>query len=1082
MSIILEPFLDIAKDQAIKHLPGAEFASKTLEVANDAALSVAEKLPIIGPMIKKGVQLFDWGEDKISTILTGARDEIEKKFGIGSAPENAVTDVNKHTLNDGDFQFDKKGFLDSIPDRMKNIGDAEKQAGAEKAQKILEDHATDTAKNTVDELFSGGSNTGTKAKLRSKLELRRPDGSINMKVINPIDVNSVINKLDGITTDQELDDLLEDSGLDIRNLRKKDGKVFKQIKNDFRELRLNNIDEEEFKFRTRQELGSINPDRLTISKSLGRGIKGIEHKPLRNFLLGTQDLPEAGVPFEDEPRRIGEEPKPRLEDFPDDTTGERRVPTFGKPELTPDRIVELNNKIKEIVDSNPKFKFNDKSLFNLFKDKTDEEISNFLPDLKVLDKIKESNNILTNQEEFNDDELIKLSNINTLLDNPVKSRPSFVLGELKEEQAGGVGLDNEELEKILNSVSSKNNITIDDFKSLGKNQQEELITNLKRLNRPTPFNRLFDSELRTILSLGEDESFITRDQFITKNFGVDGLKLFNSEDVENLSLEQKIKLEEINEALGKRKIPFKDEFIKEEFKKKIIPQDTPSDIPQDAPPDIPQDAPPDTPIESTREPSESISILDKFFDDIESGEDIGQDEELTEGFSRIFETLDEQEQNEISEMTPFSGGGDDLRSTVLKLAEKTGQSENDIFKVMRNFFNKIKNKLLTNNNEYINTLDVTPVNALNTLEDPALSNEFRELFGDTDNPKFDLSDLTDESGTELLSLDETAEKLKVEPSSLSKIYDNIKEGFKKFKNDYIDENENIPEEIKNLTIKEALLGVGGTALGIAGIALSLQDKEAIQKLEGNVDKALDNVGAPKIVKDITKGILRDMRKYGNKQTKQFQDTLNKFIKEEMELKLLQGTAQRALQIFNQPSTSVITNNEHEESLKQAETEVQQKEQVLEERLKQIDKQGMITKNSIDKQKEEEIIKKSEDEIRKKVKEVKDEQRIRKVEETVQKLPKELEGVIRPQLKGDSIKSPVNVNIINRVQSPTNTETGDDVNDGIIQKNKELEESEDKPVNNKPANNILRERKEPNPLDNREFSKRPEDQTKRRLLI
>ena len=67
MSFILEPLLDIAKNEVIDNLPGGEFASKTAEIANNAILSLAEKVPVLGPMVKKGEQLFGWGKNKIET-------------------------------------------------------------------------------------------------------------------------------------------------------------------------------------------------------------------------------------------------------------------------------------------------------------------------------------------------------------------------------------------------------------------------------------------------------------------------------------------------------------------------------------------------------------------------------------------------------------------------------------------------------------------------------------------------------------------------------------------------------------------------------------------------------------------------------------------------------------------------------------------------------------------------------------------------------------------------------------------------------------------------------------------------------
>ena len=74
---------------------------------------------------------------------------------------------------------------------------------------------------------------------------------------------------------------------------------------------------------------------------------------------------------------------------------------------------------------------------------------------------------------------------------------------------------------------------------------------------------------------------------------------------------------------------------------------------------------------------------------------------------------------------------------------------------------------------------------------------------------------------------------------------------------------------------------------------------------------------------------------------------------------------------------------------------------------------------------------------------------------------ELDRLIRPQLAGDSMKTPVNVNITNRVQSPSNIENVDDVKEGVIEdEDDETIAQEDitrKPV--MPKNEIVRRRAE-----------------------
>ena len=59
-----------------------------------------------------------------------------------------------------------------------------------------------------------------------------------------------------------------------------------------------------------------------------------------------------------------------------------------------------------------------------------------------------------------------------------------------------------------------------------------------------------------------------------------------------------------------------------------------------------------------------------------------------------------------------------------------------------------------------------------------------------------------------------------------------------------------------------------------------------------------------------------------------------------------------------------------------------------------------------------------------------------VTERFDRLPGELAGIIRPSLAGDSMRKPVNVNIVNRIQSPSNVQgTNQKVNDGVLQKGK-----------------------------------------------
>jgi hypothetical protein len=94
-----------------------------------------------------------------------------------------------------------------------------------------------------------------------------------------------------------------------------------------------------------------------------------------------------------------------------------------------------------------------------------------------------------------------------------------------------------------------------------------------------------------------------------------------------------------------------------------------------------------------------------------------------------------------------------------------------------------------------------------------------------------------------------------------------------------------------------------------------------------------------------------------------------------------------------------------------------------------------------------------------------------------------------QLAGDKIKQrvePVNVNIINRVQSPTNADHVDVLNDGVwqdSQKNKEIDEDKEPKNEKNPLDEIIRKKQEiPKPQIAGSVRKRAEDPTKTRLLI
>jgi hypothetical protein len=410
---------------------------------------------------------------------------------------------------------------------------------------------------------------------------------------------------------------------------------------------------------------------------------------------------------------------------------------------------------------------------------------------------------------------------------------------------------------------------------------------------------------------------------------------------------------------------------------------------------------------------------------------------------------------------------------------KIGSNLRELYNTLVNNLTKLKNSFLVANNEYINQLSETPINRFF---------ESGDLVPDIELDNFanlPIDEFLSEEG-ELISSSEASEKLGVEESKLKPIWDNIKSGFEKFKDDFIKTSGTIQNQIKNLTPKELLFGVGGLALATGGIVLSLQDEKEVEKLEVNVDKALDDIGAPETLKNLTKGVLKDMRETGNKQTAQFKQTLQKFINDQAQLAGLGENAKKALQIFNQPTQSLIVQNENQDKLKKAEDAFERKKGEVGQRVSQIEKQATITKQSIDKDKEDKRIEREQKKLEEKKKEVEDETRIKKVEERVSKIPQELQNIIRPQLAGDKIKQrvePVNVNIINRVQSPTNADHVDVLNDGVIQKNKEIDEDKEPKNEKNPLDEIIRKKQEiPKPQIAGSVRKRAEDPTKTRLLI
>ena len=283
------------------------------------------------------------------------------------------------------------------------------------------------------------------------------------------------------------------------------------------------------------------------------------------------------------------------------------------------------------------------------------------------------------------------------------------------------------------------------------------------------------------------------------------------------------------------------------------------------------------------------------------------------------------------------------------------------------------------------------------------------------------------------------------------VYEKLSENFKKFNKDNLSVGgikkgiNFIREKFSKMTYMELFKYGATTAFAGGGIGLSLMNAQTLKNLTEKIDNAFDAIGAPQIVKDATKSVMKDMLKYGTSQTKQFTDTLQQFLREHKELGGLQEAAQSALQIFNQPSSSIVTDNENNEKYKRATQEVQDKEESIEERINQISKQAQIAKESIERKKDEERMEEEQKEKKKIKKERDTNKRIKKVEEQFDKLPEQLERSIRPQLAGDSMKSPINVNIVNRLQSPTTANNTDDINDGIENDDDNDKQQEIKPL-------------------------------------
>jgi len=724
MSFIIEPILDIAKNELIEHLPGSEFASKTAELANDAALSFAEKVPVLGPMLKKGEQLFGWGKNELETILTGGRKEFESYFGDGKAPNNAVDSGFDHVLNDSKTGFNTINTFDEFNENYNNLSEDAKLKGLTDATEKLENHSNEHTNKVLNDVFEGKKLIGQDNRIKKMIDLNRNvDGSINLDILNPID-DSFINKLTSDTTEEELLDIIADSNIDFNKYLKKgktkEEKFIGKLLDDFS----NKVPiTEEYKAAQRKQISILNKERMVRTRRLTKILNDeIEHKPIRNFLLSTEDTPESLTI----PTLTRED-----QEFLDVgyKRGENEIPEVRKV-LTPDEI-------------------------------TAGEVEPKLTQAQIEEKIERKNSIKKKIEE-----MLK-QRIPRQVEPKVEPKVEPIIVE-------------DDAKTLMNNKDVENRMMLSEPP---EPSPEDEIRGGPTYVRPENRNRLIKTSATTFI--GEDGIPISYDKF-----------------------------------------------------KKIIP-------------DVPED-----------------------------------------------------------------------------------------------------------------------------------------------------------------------------------IYDELKTKYEEFKKDNIgfDGIKTIREKISKMSYLDLLKYGAGAAVATGGVGLALMSSKSISEIEDKIDKAYDSMGVPKGIKDVTKSIMQDMRKYGTSQTKKFTDTIEKFLNDNEELRGLRESAQRTLQIFNQPSSSVVTDNENNENYKKANEAVQEKEAIIEQRLKQISKQADIAKESIERAKDKEQQDKDKKEKEKKQKINEQNNRIKKVEEQFDKLPAELERSIRPQLNGDSMKTPINVNIVNRLQSPT---TGtNDINDGI----------------------------------------------------
>lgn len=314
-----------------------------------------------------------------------------------------------------------------------------------------------------------------------------------------------------------------------------------------------------------------------------------------------------------------------------------------------------------------------------------------------------------------------------------------------------------------------------------------------------------------------------------------------------------------------------------------------------------------------------------------------------------------------------------------------------------------------------------------------MGDEIKETFRKS--PKFPIPEEADaafndfwgeDSAEELefMSEEEAAEKIGLDKEDLeSGLYDKMKNRM----------SEMVDEIIEETTAKDVLFGMVGGAAAVAGAVESGKLADQIGSMKRKVGRLMGEAGAPEELQDAVDGVLDDMKDITNNQTRAFMQTLSELLKDRNRLQTAQGEHQRALNIFNQPSTSIVTDNEHATALKKAERQLKSAEKTFGNRLAKLERQSRIVKNSITTEKRKRERAKLAASRRKEQANKKRE--MKTVAPRIQPMDKSQEELLRRRMLGESMKTrtiekPINVNIINRVQSPSNN-TARDINEGIL---------------------------------------------------